>query len=140
MLVATVLLVAGAASSAQTDAASVLSPATLKERVEQRWQTLIEGDFSATYQFQTPAYREIYSVNQFRANFGNQARWLSAQVENVSLPTEQKEQHDAQNPLSAEVEVQLEYQVPFPPDSPVRTSKIVKETWLLVDDQWWYGG
>jgi hypothetical protein len=112
----------------------------LEERVNQRWTALIDRDFDAVYKFQTPAYREAYSFRHFAGQYGSQVRWISAELENFSLAESPFEDQEVADQLRvANVQVRLEYQSPFPPENPVRTTTIVDEKWLFVDDQWWFG-
>lgn len=102
----------------------------LKERVVARWQALIKGDFDVAYQFQTPAYRAVYTPSQFRYQFGNQTLWRMANIMDIH--------YDA--PIVARVQVEVAYQ--YADAGEGRGVKDmthrVGETWLRKEEQWWH--
>jgi hypothetical protein len=100
----------------------------LRTRVEARWAALIAGDFDRAYEFQTPAYRKIYTAQQFRARFGEALRWKQARVVEIEL----------KRPEVATVAVEIEYSI-FVSERGMMEDKVVDtETWLRVDGQWWH--
>jgi len=103
--------------------------AQLKERVLARWQALIQGDFEAAYQFETPAYRAIYTPAQFRAQFGNQTRWVMATIKDI--------RYDDVMVARVRVEVAYRYAEPAKKDGLVDMTYEVNEIWLRKEDQWW---
>jgi hypothetical protein len=103
--------------------------ALLKERVLARWQALIKGDFDAAYQFETPAYRAVYTPDQFRYQFGNQTLWRMANVMNIHYD----------DPIVARVQVEVAYRYAEPEKGRGVQSMThqVSETWLRKEGQWW---
>ncbi|MDS4028025.1 MAG: hypothetical protein RKO25_13700 [Candidatus Contendobacter sp.] len=102
----------------------------LKERVLARWQALIRGDFEAAYQFETPAYRAVYTPSQFRYRFGNQIRWRMANITDI---------HYDDDPIVARVRVEVAYRYANPEKGREMLDMIqgVNEVWLRKEGQWW---
>jgi hypothetical protein len=107
----------------------------LEERVNARWAALMKHDFAAAYEFQTPAYREVYTVTTFTQQFGTWANWTKATVAKIIMQPSLEES----NLLTAEVVVNIHYIVPFPSmDDPTPASTSVNERWLRKEGEWWY--
>lgn len=104
--------------------------ARLREQVLARWQALIKGDFDAAYLFETPGYRSVYTPSQFRAQFGNQTRWVMAVVKDIRYD----------DPMVARVRVEVAYRYAEPEKggAMVNMTQIASETWLRKGDQWWH--
>jgi hypothetical protein len=100
----------------------------LRTRVEARWAALIAGDFDRAYEFQTPAYRKIYTAQQFRARFGEALRWKQARVVEIAL----------KQPEVATVAVEVEYGFSVSGRGMMEDKVVDTETWLRVDGQWWH--
>jgi hypothetical protein len=95
----------------------------------------VKRDFASAYEFQTPAYREVYAVEAFNQQFGSSAKWTEATVEKITLQPSSEES----NLLTAEVVVNIHYMVPFPSaETPTRASTAVNERWLRKEGEWWY--
>lgn len=103
--------------------------AQLRERALARWQALIQGDFDAAYQFETPAYRAIYTPAQFRAQFGNQTRWVMAEIKEI--------RYDDAMVAKVRVEVAYRYAELAKNNELVDMTYEVNEIWLRKGDQWW---
>jgi hypothetical protein len=102
--------------------------AQLRTRVLARWEALIKGDFGAAYQFETPAYRTVYTPNQFRVQFSNQTRWIMANIKDI--------RYDDSSVARVAVEVLYRYIVPDKNDV-AEMNHVLNEIWLRKDDQWW---
>ncbi|MGB5063729.1 MAG: hypothetical protein WBQ37_08205 [Candidatus Competibacter sp.] len=100
----------------------------LRSRVEARWAALIEGDFDKAYAFETPAYRALYNVRQYRGRYGNGLRWQQAKVVKTDL----------KSPGVATVMLEIEYSFQVSGQGMMGQRGSVTETWLWVDGQWWY--
>ena len=99
----------------------------IAERAEARWKVLISGDLDAAYQFASPEYRSVFSLQQFRAKFGTAVVWNLARVKSVK--------YDDSN--VAQVLVQVEYQAPVGLQS-VKGVREMTENWLYSKDSEWY--
>ncbi len=100
----------------------------LRVRAEERWQALIASDFNKAYEFETPAYRALYNIQQFRAKYGNGLRWQSAKVAKMDL----------QSPGVAIVKLSVGYSFHVSGQGMMDNKGLVTETWLFVDGQWWH--
>lgn len=100
----------------------------LRERVEARWAALVAGDFDRVYEFETPAYRKIYTAQQFRANFGQGLRWKRIKVVQIDL----------NQPEVAKVAVEVEYGFYVAGRGMMDDKVVDTETWLRLDGQWWH--
>jgi hypothetical protein len=103
-------------------------PGELLSRVEARWAALVAGDFEQAYAFETPAYRKIYTAQQFRASFGQGLRWNQARVVEIDL----------KQPEVAKVAVEIEYGFYVSGRGMMKDKAVDIETWLWVDGQWWH--
>lgn len=103
----------------------------ITERATARWDALISGDKQSAYELLTPATREALPFALWRNHFGSAAvTWKSASVKDI---------------ICIEVDMcrvvlTLDYTVSVPQfgirDQP--RSRPIHETWLLVDNEWWY--
>jgi hypothetical protein len=121
----------GVQTSPQRSAVGVADAeeAQLRARVLARWEALIKGDFEAAYQFETPAYRAIYTLSQFRTQFGNQTRWIMADIKEI--------RYDDSNVAKIRVEVAYRYAEPAKNGEVVDMTHEVDEIWLRKEEQWW---
>jgi hypothetical protein len=103
--------------------------ALLRERVQARWQALINRDFDAAYQFGTPAYRAIYTIRQYRLQYGGQIDWQVANAKEIY--------YDDPNVARVAVEIFYGYVDPDRDNKVSTMSNHVKETWLRKEGQWW---
>ena len=121
-ILATTLLVVGCAGPYKSGGPEAI----VKERAEQRWQSLLKGDFDAVYKLTTPSYRAVSSLERFRGKFGNAAQWTDANV--VSVNCEPKK-------CLVTLEVEARPVARGSLKDPVSTA--VKETWVEEEGQWW---
>ena len=133
-LFAAMLLSSGCANLSSPDDVTRASPVWLEtqkpriaQRAEARWKALISGDLAAAYQFASPEYRSVFSLQQFRAKFGTAVVWNLARVKSVK--------YDDTN--VAQVLVQVEYQAPVGLQS-VKGVREMTENWLYSTDSEWY--
>lgn len=134
------MAVASLSVSAERDEASLKSD--LQQRAESRWQALIEHDFRRVYEYQTPAYRELYSFEHFRAGYAR-GPWLSARVTEISLAEagvgESESNSESDVPITAQVNVSVEVAATFPStSSTVRADTMLEENWIHQAGEWWY--
>lgn len=104
--------------------------AVLEQRVNAQWEALIRRDFPAAYTFTSPAYREAFSLEAYRRNFGTNARvaWRRIEVTSVNFTSEE----------TATVGIKI-YFVYHDPQSqaPIEMSTYVQESWILAEGKWW---
>lgn len=100
----------------------------IAQRAEARWKALIAGDFQTAYEFETPARRSVFSLQQYKGNFGNSVVWQLARVKSV--------EYDPVN--VARVVLDVEYQAPVKGVENARGVRQMTEKWLYSDGGWWY--
>jgi hypothetical protein len=100
----------------------------LVERAELRWKALISGDFEKAYQYQSPAYRAVVSMQQFKASFGGSVAWLAARAGKVEYD----------EPSAANVTIGVEYSAGIFGGGNYKSTRELMERWLYVDGTWWY--
>lgn len=99
----------------------------LTQRAQERWSALVAGDFERAYEYETPGYRQVYSLQTFKNRFGQNVRWQDAKVRAVTLEGD-----------VAEVRVLLSYKSLNLEGRLIEGERPVWERWLLVDGEWWY--
>lgn len=101
----------------------------LVERVQSRWQALVEGDFLAAYAYEEPDYRARHDVDAYRRRFGDLVRWHGAEVRRIQYNDEE----------SVQVGVVIDRTV-FPPfgGQTIRSEGFGWENWIRIDGEWWH--
>lgn len=99
----------------------------LRTRAEGRWAALIAGDFDKAYEFETPAYRQLYNARQHRAKYGSGLLWQRAKVVGM----------EPKSPGVVTVTLEVDYSFHVSGQGMMDNKGSVTETWLWVDDQWW---
>ncbi len=104
--------------------------ALLKERVLARWQALIDRNFDAIYQFETPAYRAIYTPSQVRSRNSGQVEWRMVTVKEID--------YDDPDVARIQLEVAYRYADSGNEGQSFDLKQTVREIWLRKDGQWWH--
>ena len=108
-----------------TDPVSV----ALLDRVQAYWAALVEKNFDAAYQYQTPEYREQHSAKDFAKSFGPYAIWYG--IEPIKI--------DYTNDSVAIVGFLLDHSIiDLSLDQPIRFERYIKETWVREGGEWWH--
>lgn len=100
----------------------------LRARADGRWTALIAGDFDKAYEFETPAYRKLFSAQQYRARYGDGLRWRQARVVKI----------ERKSPEVAVVMLEINYSFHVSGQGMMEDKGLSTETWLWIDGQWWY--
>jgi len=100
----------------------------LRVRAEARWAALIAGNFDEAYQFETPAYRELYKAQQYRARYGKGLRWQRAKVVKMDL----------KSPEVAIVTLEIDYSFSVSGQGMMDNKGLVTEPWVWIESQWWH--
>lgn len=101
------------------------------KRAEARWGYLIQGDHEGAYQFLSPEYRAVVTLQQYRGKYGRAAEWRVARAGHVSYDS----------PTVASVSVEVDYRVGHRGLRAEKTdvfSRYLTEKWLYKDGEWWY--
>ncbi len=99
-------------------------------RAQARWDALVDFNTSDAWEYYTPGFRSTYAQRDFAQDMARRPiRWLGAEVVEVICDDDL---------CNAWIEVQ--YDAPGAPATQrrVKLKREIKETWLLVDGQWWY--
>ncbi len=127
----TAALLAGCASSPKTAAIDETAEVQVGARAQQRWQALIDGDWATAYSLLTPGYREVNTVDAYRANFaGSTVKWTSTSIHSVDCDTPQR--------CTARINVSYELEGGMPGVSRVASTQMIEETWLQVRSGWYH--
>lgn len=122
------------AATAEAPAPAVVAPAAdealLKERIHARWQALIERNFDAAYQFETPAYRAIYTPSLFRSKTSGSLDWRTITVKKID--------YDGPDVARIQLEVAYRYAEPEKEGPVYDMTQTLWETWLRRNGQWWH--
>jgi hypothetical protein len=104
--------------------------AVLEQRVTAKWEALIRRDFAAAYAFTSPAYREAFSLDAFKRNFGNgRVAWQRIEVVSVDF-----ESDDA---ATVGIKIYIVYH-DLQSQKSLDMATHDQEFWVYADGQWWY--
>ena len=110
---------------------AALTPRTPEEivaqRVEERWDALIKGDFPKAWTYTPASYRARVKQDDYRDQFGRGGRWTAATVKSVECAAER---------CTANVSLTARLLVPGLQNQ--LTTGVVPEVWVREDGQWWY--
>jgi hypothetical protein len=133
--IALVLVAAFSTGCALEPAKRTLSDADrahLEQRVRERWQTLVEKDFAATWEYSTPTYRALFPKRLFVNKFSYTVDWQLTQIEVVN--------YDADAAVAS-----VAVRVMSKPTKQTAISagfgalpSTIEESWILVDGEWWH--
>lgn len=104
----------------------------LEQRVQGRWDALIQRDFERAYEFLTPAYRNAYDLGYYKRQFGDRVGWLSAEVKSIQ-----------QEGQVAQVIVSVRYKTLLPfaaanGQNVVESATFLSEKWIKEGEVWFY--
>lgn len=118
------LAVAGCAGLQSVDESPEL---VVRKLSVQRWQALLARDFDKAYSFTTPGYRQLRTLEYFKANRqGAPVKWLSAEVLRVECEKER---------CKTVVQVESKPTLPFPFRGNITSG--LDEVWVFEDQRWW---
>lgn len=99
----------------------------VEQRAEQRWDALIDGDFSKAWEYTQPGYRELVKQKDYRRQFGAGGEWQDVQVHSVTCEGSR-----------CEVRLRVNTKILMPPAAERNVVGTVDEIWVREDGQWWY--
>lgn len=102
----------------------------LQQRAEARWAALMRGDMEKAYEFTSPDYRAVATLQQFRGKYGRTLEWRVARAIDVIYDS----------PTVATVPVEVAYQTYLRgmPGNAFENKSVISEKWIYRDSQWWY--
>lgn len=135
-LFAVLLVVLVAACSEPQEGSSELAAAqaeTLVQRATERWQARIAHDWGKAWEYETPAYREVFPKHLYVKKFSYTADWELTGVEVTNY-----------DPPAAVASVVVRV-MSRPSKQTTAAAKAIgtmprelRERWILVDGEWWY--
>ncbi|MEM1190630.1 MAG: hypothetical protein AAGI72_19005 [Pseudomonadota bacterium] len=107
--------------------------AQLVDRVEARWQALGASDYVATYDFQSPAYRAVFTQEMYAAQFSSTLERRLTSVEILNYDAAAAVASVAVGVMSRPVK-QTSAASAAIQAKPVT----VVEQWILRNNEWWF--
>lgn len=105
----------------------------LEPRVLSRWKAMKAHDFSQAYEYFSPTYRKLFSLNEFNNSVGTTVEWVSVKVNKIQV-----EGSRAEVTLSIDFRLHLPLGAGFDfGDETGKINKIENEVWLWKNGEWW---
>ena len=107
---------------------------TLEESVNARWQGIVENEYEKAYQYYSPGYKEIESLDGFKVRMSTaklNMEWHKGTYQSETCATED----------ACEVSVEVVYSYKFSKRSLGGVENIptkLKENWIKVDGKWFH--
>ena len=99
----------------------------VRKLATQRWQALLAGKFDQAYEFATPAFRKLRSVDFYRTNRSAvPVKWVSAEVLRVDC-----------EPQRCVAKVKLITRPIMPGFNKLNLETGLEEVWIEENGQWW---
>ena len=99
----------------------------VRKLATQRWQALLAGKFDQAYEFATPAFRKLRSVDFYRTNRSAvPVKWVSAEVMRVDC-----------EPQRCVAKVKLITRPIMPGFNKLNLETALEEVWIEENGQWW---
>ncbi len=121
-VLATVAVLAIAGCAAAPPASPEARQNVVEARAQARWEAVIKGNMEAAYAYISPASRQVYSLDRFKAQV-RRGSIRTVKIDSVSCPAE-----------TCEVRLTLTYDHRLMKGIPAA----VTETWVWSDGQAWY--
>jgi hypothetical protein len=115
-----------AAGCASTDRPSSKPPEeVVLERAQARWNALLKRDWAAAYQYVTPAYREVVSVDRYGNQFSGPLQWENAKAKSAQCEEQR-----------CTVAVEVSYRIMLTGHRDRVSATNFDEVWVFEDGQW----
>lgn len=112
------------------DAPAVEEP-RVRARVQARWDALIQMDMERVYSFATPSYRKANNLRHLNNQYAGQVKRDSIEIHSVRF--------EETTPPTAKVDRTLFFTIEgFQAGTQMQLDSFETETWVKVDDEWWY--
>lgn len=99
----------------------------VKARATARWQLLLKGDLDKAYQYESPSFRSITSLESFKGRLSGKVQWVGAEVVDTKCEVQK---------CNAKVRIDAKVFLAGRNGSTISTH--VDEPWVLEDNQWWH--
>jgi hypothetical protein len=103
---------------------------TIEERAQARWDLMLAQEYVAAREYYTPAFREANPPSAFVQDLARrQVRWTRAEVQSADCDEQR-----------CGVDVRVHYRAGMGPAEfrNMELSRVIDETWIRLDGQWWY--
>ncbi|MDY0250850.1 MAG: hypothetical protein RBR45_12470 [Pseudomonas sp.] len=101
---------------------------------EKRQAALLKQDFDKAYAFMSPGYREVNTIKQFMGDNQGVYSWISSKVDKAECEDD-----------VCKVYVEIEFDaralmggVGKPSSDTLILSRVNRETWVKLDNKWWF--
>jgi hypothetical protein len=101
------------------------------ERAQARWDAMVAGEFERAWEYYSPGFREKTEPALFDVQMSQRPiRWDSAEVIGVDCAEEAR----------CEITARIGYTAVGAPGqlAGMQNERSAQETWIRLDDQWWY--
>ena len=99
----------------------------VRQRATQHWQALLAGQYDRAYEFNTPAFRKLRSLDFYRTNRSAvPVKWISAEVLRVECETQR-----------CVTRIKLTSRPNMPGFNKMTLETGIDEIWILEGGQWW---
>lgn len=133
-LLLVVLFLLVSCGSSENKESSVGSEDALKVRVDSRWKDLKEGRLDKVYEYYSPEYRKLRSLESFKSSVGVSVEWVAVMINKVDI--------DGKH---AQVKTNITYRLRLPGAVGEQFSaemgeidKVGSENWVWRAGQWWF--
>ncbi|MFC1797306.1 hypothetical protein ACFL1V_09450 [Pseudomonadota bacterium] len=100
------------------------------ERAQNRWDTLLAGDYESAYAYYSPGYRSTKSVIDFAIDIrSRRVRWTSAEYLDHSC---------SESACTVRFNVGFVVNKPVPGLDKWESSSVIEDKWIKTEAQWWY--
>jgi len=132
LMLLSILLLAGCSQTTTRSDASLTPEQQVAQRVEQRWQLIMEGDYLAAYEYLTPGYR---TKNSQRA-FAN--RIASSGVEYSQAEVNEVNCDESYQRCTSKTAVEFVLRGALRGVDKMQSSAVISEKWINLDNQWYF--
>jgi len=105
---------------------SVSGRTPIEQRVTEKWDAMVAGDYQAAYAYFTPGYRGKVSESAF-SNRNALTDWLAYKVEDVICEDD-----------ICDVALKLDFNFNVLSYGPQKSTQRSREKWLWTDDNWYH--
>lgn len=105
----------------------------LEQRVQARWQSLIEKDFGQVWEFSTPTFRGIFPKSMYVHNFSYAVDWELTSIDVVNYDADA-----AVASVAVGVMSQSTKQVSAASRALGAVPITIREKWIFADGEWWH--
>ena len=104
----------------------------LEARAKARWETIIKHEFGATYDYETPTYKAVFTKDLYVNQFSHGVDWSLTKIEDIKYDP-------ATNVATVIVVVETKPRNSKELDAAAKTADVkIREKWLHIKGRWWH--